>query len=68
VAGEAWAGVGAEADFQIGKDDDGKWHIGGNAGAGFGLGAKVGGEITIDPPKIADTVSGAAKAVGGLFD
>lgn len=67
VTGEAWAGVGAEAEFDLGKGDDGKWHIGGRAGAGLGLGAKVGGEITIDPPKIADTAGKAAKAIGGLF-
>lgn len=68
VTGEAWAGVGAEAEFDLGKGSDGKWHIGGHAGAGLGLGAKLGGEITIDPPKIGDTVSGAAKSIGGLFD
>jgi hypothetical protein len=68
AAAEGWAGVGAEADVQLGRGEDGKWHIGGSAGAGFGLGGKVGGEITIDPPKIADTAKGAAKAIGGLFD
>ena len=65
---EGWAGVGAEADVQLGKGEDGKWHIGGSAGAGFGLGGKVGGEITIDPPKIADTAGKAVHAIGGLFD
>jgi exonuclease VII small subunit len=68
VSGEAWAGAGAEADVTIGKGEDGKWHIGGEAGAGLGLGAKVGGEITIDPPKIANTVKDAAGKIGGLFD
>jgi hypothetical protein len=65
---EGWAGAGAEAEFKFGPGDDGKWHLKGGAGAGFGLGGKVAGEITIDPPKIADTVSGAAKSIGGLFD
>jgi type VII secretion system ESX-1 substrate len=62
---EGWAGVGAEAEFDLGKGDDGKWHIGGHAGAGLGLGGKVGGQITIDPPKIVHTVTDAAKSVTG---
>ncbi|MGH3757843.1 putative T7SS-secreted protein [Actinophytocola sp.] len=68
VAAEGWAGAGAEAEFDLGKGDDGKWHIGGHAGVGLGLGGKVGGEVTIDPPKIGDTIGKAGKAIGGLFD
>ncbi len=65
---EGWAGAGAEAEFDLGKGSDGKWHIGGHAGLGLGLGGKVGGQITIDPPKIGHTISDAGKAIGGLFD
>ncbi|WP_020668924.1 putative T7SS-secreted protein [Amycolatopsis nigrescens] len=63
VKGEAWAGVGAEANVQAGFED-GKFKIGGEAGVGLGIGGKIGGEITIDPGKIADTVGDAAGAVG----
>ncbi|MEB3367655.1 hypothetical protein [Saccharopolyspora mangrovi] len=28
LTGEAWAGAGAEAGVTLGKEDDGKWHIG----------------------------------------
>jgi hypothetical protein len=68
VTAEGWAGAGAEAEFKFGKGEDGKWHIGGSAGVGLGLGGKVGGEITVDPAKITTTVTDAAKAVGDLFD
>lgn len=63
---EGWAGAGAEAEFKLGKGEDGKWHIGGQAGVGLGLGGKVGGEITVDPGKIVDTVGDAGKAISKL--
>jgi hypothetical protein len=64
VTAEGWAGVGAEAEFKLGKGEDGKWHIGGSAGVGLGLGGKLGGEITVDPVKVAQTAADAATAVG----
>jgi hypothetical protein len=64
VTAEGWAGAGAEAEFTFGKGEDGKWHIGGNAGVGLGLGGKVGGEITVDPARVVQTATDAATAVG----
>lgn len=63
VKGEAWAGVGAEANVQVGMED-GKFVIGGEAGAALGVGGKVGGEVTIDPGKITDTAKDAGAAIG----
>lgn len=62
--GEAWAGVGAEASATFGRNDDGTWTIGAEAGAALKAGGKLGFEITIDPPKIIDTVTDAASSVG----
>ena len=64
VKGEAWAGAGIEAGATIGMGDDGKFHLGGEVGAALGVGGKIGGEITIDPAEVAETVGDAADAVG----
>ncbi|HEV7651715.1 MAG TPA: hypothetical protein VGP26_26475 [Actinophytocola sp.] len=61
--GEAWAGVGAEADATLGRGEDGKWTIGAEAGAGLGIGGKVGFEVTVDPGEISDTLGDAAGAL-----
>ncbi|MFE1784794.1 hypothetical protein ACFW9F_19980 [Streptomyces sp. NPDC059506] len=61
---EGWAGPGVGAEATFGKDQEGKWRIGAKAGAAPGLGGAVGFEVTIDPGKVADTVSDAADAVG----
>lgn len=63
LKGEAWAGAGIAADAQIGMQD-GEFTVGGEVGAGLGVGGKVGGEFTVDPDKIVDTAAGAADAVG----
>lgn len=63
VKGEAWAGAGVEADVQVGMDD-GKFVVGGEVGAALGVGGKLGGEITIDPGKVTDTVGQAGDAIG----
>lgn len=63
VKGEAWAGVGASADATVGMDD-GKFTIGGELGAGLGVGGKVGFEVTVDAGEVVDTVGDAADAVG----
>jgi uncharacterized protein YukE len=65
VGGEAevWAGVGAEADFDFGMEN-GKFVIGGELGAGLGVGAKLGGSVEIDPGKVVDAVDGAVDTVG----
>ena len=59
VTGEAWAGVGAEANVDLGMKD-GKFTIGGELGAGLGVGGKVGVNITVDPGKMVDTIGDAA--------
>nr|WP_255954428.1 hypothetical protein [Streptomyces sp. ODS25] len=64
---EGWAGVGAEANADLGMKD-GKFTIGGEAGIGLGLGGKVGGNITVDPGKVVDTLGDAGHAVGGAWD
>lgn len=64
ATGEAWAGVGAEANVTAGRNDDGSWTVGGSAGAAFKAGGKLGFEVTVDPPKVIDTATSAASAVG----
>jgi hypothetical protein len=49
-------------------DESGKFRIGGEAGAGLGVGAKLGGEIVIDPTELTKTATDVANAVGSLFD
>jgi hypothetical protein len=61
--GEAWAGIGAAADATIGKGEDGKWHIGAEAGVGLGVGGKLGFEVTVDPGEVTDTLGDAASAL-----
>ncbi|GAA2291175.1 hypothetical protein GCM10010234_35350 [Streptomyces hawaiiensis] len=59
VTGEAWAGVGAEANVDLGTKD-GKFTVGGELGAGLGVGGKAGVTITVDPAKMVDTIGDAA--------
>ncbi|MCT2583557.1 putative T7SS-secreted protein [Actinophytocola gossypii] len=66
LTGEAWAGAGAEASATFGKNEDGKWTIGAEAGVGLGVGAKLGFEITVDPDEVTDTLGDAANAVGDV--
>ncbi|MEU6212119.1 hypothetical protein ABZ891_19735 [Streptomyces sp. NPDC047023] len=61
---EGWAGAGVEAKVTFGKGEDGKFHIGGEAGVALGLGGKLGGEFTVDPAKVSAAASDAANAVG----
>ncbi|MFI1967389.1 putative T7SS-secreted protein [Streptomyces pathocidini] len=67
VTAEGWAGVGASASLDAGMKD-GKFTIGGEVGAGLGLGGKISTEIQIDPGKVIDTVGDAADAVGDGLD
>jgi hypothetical protein len=60
VTGEAWAGAGAEANATLGKGEDGKWHIGAEAGVGLGVGGKLGIDVTVDPGEVKDTLGDAA--------
>ncbi|RJQ67273.1 hypothetical protein D5S17_33785 [Pseudonocardiaceae bacterium YIM PH 21723] len=61
---EVRAGIGAEANAVVGKDKDGAWHIGFEVSATLGVGAKVGGQITIDPNEVIHTAEEAATAIG----
>ncbi|WP_435061754.1 putative T7SS-secreted protein [Amycolatopsis thermoflava] len=61
---EGWAGLGAEAGFTVGKGEDGKFHIKGNAGAALGIGGEVGFDLQVDGHKVAETAKSAANAVG----
>ncbi|MEE4597639.1 hypothetical protein V2J94_38170 [Streptomyces sp. DSM 41524] len=65
---EGWAGAGAEAKVTFGKEEDGKFHIGGKVGVGLGLGGSVGAEFTIDPGKVSDAAGDAADFVGDTAD
>ncbi|SFT06259.1 putative T7SS-secreted protein [Saccharopolyspora flava] len=65
---EGWAGAGAEAGVTLGEGEDGKWHVGANAGAAVGLGGHVGFELTVDPAKVSETVGDAAEIVGKAGD
>lgn len=56
---EAWAGVGVEANLDVGLHD-GKLTVGFAAGIAVALGFKLGTEVEID-------VGGIGKAIGGLF-
>lgn len=51
VKGEVqeWAGAGAGAHLTFAETPDHKWKIGGSWGLAFGIGAKPGFEITVDP-------------------
>jgi hypothetical protein len=66
VEGEAWAGWGAAGDVDFGFDD-GKFTIGGSGGLAFGVGGKIGGEITIDPGGVIDAGKDIIDGIGGLF-
>ncbi|MBO0840431.1 MAG: hypothetical protein J2O49_06405 [Sciscionella sp.] len=66
VSGEGWAGVGVQADFTDGIGKDGKFHLGGDFGAGLGLGGKIGGQITIDPSKVVHTAQSIGHGIAHL--
>lgn len=68
LKGEAWAGVGAEANVTAGFNEDGKFKIGGELGAGVGVGGKVGFEITVDPSEVVKTAGDVANAASEAVD
>ncbi len=63
---EGWAGAGAAADVDFGYDK-GKITIGGHGGLAWGLGGKIGGDVTIDVPEVLDTGKDVIDSIGGLF-
>ncbi|MFJ9174278.1 hypothetical protein [Streptomyces sp. NPDC102360] len=68
---ESWAGAGVSAHVDAGMED-GKLVIGGDVGAGLGLGGKLGGQVEVDPGKVVDAVGDGVDAVkdwgGGVTD
>lgn len=60
---EAWAGAGAAADANIGYED-GKIKVGAELGLAWGIGAKYGFDLEIDPGEVVDTVK---DKVGSFF-
>ncbi|MGH3351375.1 MAG: putative T7SS-secreted protein [Nocardioides sp.] len=67
VEAEAWAGVGVAADLDVGMKD-GKFTLGGELGAGLGIGAKIGPNVTLDFPKMAETGQDIAEDAGKVVD
>jgi hypothetical protein len=66
VNGEAWAGIGGHASGQFGMGQDGKFHVGGSVGLAFGVGGKVGFDVTVDPVEVVETVVDVADDVGEI--
>jgi hypothetical protein len=67
VTGEAWAGAGAAADVDIGMED-GEIVLGGEFGVAYGVGGKIGGEVTIDPDKVVDSAQQAGEIAGDAMN
>ncbi|MEU4445969.1 putative T7SS-secreted protein [Actinosynnema sp. NPDC050801] len=66
VNGEAWAGIGGHASGQFGMGEDGKFHVGGSVGLAFGVGGKVGFDVSVDPVEVVETVADVADDVGEI--
>jgi hypothetical protein len=61
---EGWVGAGAEAKVGFEKGEDGKFHLGAEAGVALGVGGEVGFEVTVDPAEVEQTARDAADALG----
>ena len=66
VTAEGWAGAGISGDADIGMKD-GKVTIGAHGGAALGLGGKIGGEVTLDFPKMVETGGDIVDAIGDIL-
>ncbi|SHS99983.1 Uncharacterised protein [Mycobacteroides abscessus subsp. abscessus] len=55
---EEYAGAGAGAHLTFSETEDHKWRVGGSWGYGWGLGAKPGFEVTVDPVVVGKKVAG----------
>lgn len=64
---EAWAGIGAAGHVDFGFDD-GKFTIGGSGALAFGVGGKIGGNVTIDVEQVADVAGDVASATADFAD
>ena len=63
---EGWAGAGGAVDLDVGYDK-GTFTIGGHGGLAWGLGGKVGGDITVDVPGVIETGGDVIESIGGLL-
>ncbi|MFJ5261478.1 hypothetical protein ACIQAC_13535 [Streptomyces sp. NPDC088387] len=61
---EGWAGPGAEARLDAGRNSNGVWEFRPTLGVSPLLGGGLGFELTVDPGKVVDTVGDVANAVG----
>lgn len=64
---EGWAGAGIAGDVDYGFHD-GTLTVGGSGGVAWGLGGKVGGEITLDFPEMWETGGDIVDGIGRLLD
>lgn len=65
VEAEAWAGVGAKAEFHAGLDD-GKFRFSGGLGAALGVGAFIRIDFEIDFKDVGSTIKGVVGAAGSI--
>lgn len=66
VEAEAWAGVGAKAEFHAGLDKDGKFHFSAGLGAALGVGAFLKVDFEIDFKDVGSTITGLVGAAGAI--
>lgn len=67
VTAEGWAGAGISGQADVGWDD-GTLTVGGSGGVAWGLGGKIGGEVTLDFPEMWETGGDIIEGIGGWFD
>jgi hypothetical protein len=67
VTAEGWAGAGIAGDVDFGFKD-GTLTLGGSGGIAWGIGGKVGGEITLDFPEMWETGGDIVDGIGSLLD
>ncbi|WP_182525650.1 putative T7SS-secreted protein [Nocardioides dongkuii] len=66
VEAEAWAGAGIAGDLDVGFDD-GILKLGGSGGIAWGVGGKIGGEIELDFPEIAENTGDLIASLGDVL-
>lgn len=64
---EGWAGIGASGHVDVGYDD-GKITLGGSGGIAFGIGGKLGGDVTVDVGGVVDAADDVADFAGDVAD
>jgi uncharacterized protein YukE len=64
---EGWAGIGASGHVDVGYDD-GKITLGGSGGIAFGIGGKLGGNVTVDVGGVIDAAEDVTEFAGDVAD